>query len=478
MRRVPSGQTIVERPAFREALSRGRGMIAGVTLAGLLGSAVLMGTAPPQYAAQARLMVEASGSGDLLDSQMQVIGSRELARRVIERLSLAQSAAFDPAQRGLLSFLGVTQVRAAGAPDEALLDLWFSRLTLAREDAAPVVRIQFEAPEPALAARIANGVAETFVQMQSEGLQARASAQMAQARVLARATVPNSPSSPLPMPMIAAATLLAFLAASGAALAQAAFATPARKPARQRVSSVPEELPQFHPARVEAAPAPAQEFDSFVPDPHPMTVLVERVSSAARGDQALRVLVTSARTPCGEIALSLGRALAQQRPVILIDLASRAQTRADQPPGLDALLMGVATFDEAIHLDEASRLHLLTCGLQETRPGSALDIVLQALAHTYEVVILAVPSLSEGDLASGLARDVDVTVLACPGSASDPASSAAYRDLKTAGAGTIFAFSHEAASDSRRDRPALYQRPSIHLMSGMTGSTQASPATT
>jgi Mrp family chromosome partitioning ATPase len=207
-------------------------------------------------------------------------------------------------------------------------------------------------------------------------------------------------------------------------------------------------------------------------------VLVERVASAARGDQALRVLVTSARTPSGEIALSLGRALAQQRPVILIDLASRAETRADQPPGLDALLMGVATFDEAIHLDDVSRLHRLTCGLQETRPGSALDIVLQALANTYDVVILAVPSLAEGDLATGLATDVDVTVLACPGSASDPASSAAYRDLKTAGAGTIFAFSHESAPELRRDRQALYQRPSIHLMSGMTGSTQPSPATT
>jgi hypothetical protein len=145
---------------------------------------------------------------------------------------------------------------------------------------------------------------------------------------------------------------------------------------------------------------------------------------------------------------------------------------------IDALLMGVATFDEAIHLDETSRLHLLTCGLQETRPGSALDLVLQALAQTYVVEILDVPSLSEGDLAAGLARDVDVTVLACPGSASDPASSAAYRDLKAAGAGTIFAFSHETAAQSRRDRPALYQRPSIHLMSGMTGSTQASPTTT
>jgi hypothetical protein len=163
----------------------------------------------------------------------------------------------------------------------------------------------------------------------------------------------------------------------------------------------------------------------------------------------------------------------------MIDLVSEPSGAAGDPPGLDALLTGVATFDEAIRLDRASRLHFLSCGMQ----GSAhagLEIILQALAHTYDYVVLLAPAMNEGPVAVELALSADITVLACPDGASDPASADAWRRLKSAGVRTLHSYSAEQTWVALGGPSgALSVQPrSIHLMSGMMGSTQASPATT
>jgi Mrp family chromosome partitioning ATPase len=206
-----------------------------------------------------------------------------------------------------------------------------------------------------------------------------------------------------------------------------------------------------------------------------MEELAQRILRTARSEDAVQIVVTSASGSCADVAANLGRTLSHDHTTILIDLVSQ-ESDADAP-GLDALLTGVATFDEAIRLDRASRLHVLTCGLQQSGAGAGLEIILQALAHTYDYVVLLAPSLADGETAFGLAQKANVTVLACPDGASDPASAEAWRALKSAGVRSIHAYSGEQTWVSLGASAAAQGR-SIHLMSGMMGSTQPSPAMT
>ena len=186
--------------------------------------------------------------------------------------------------------------------------------------------------------------------------------------------------------------------------------------------------------------------------------------------------MTAASGSSTDVATNLGRALSLEHTTILIDLV--AQGADTDAPGLNALLTGVATFDEAIRLDRASRLHILSCGMEQGAAGAGLDIILQALAHTYDYVVLLAPSLADGEAAMDLAQKANVTVLACPDGASDPASAEAWRALKSAGVRSIHAYSGEQTWVSLGGSNVASQGRSIHLMSGMMGSTQPSPAMT
>ena len=459
------------------ALSRHRLMVAGVTLSALLGSTAFVELTPAVYRSEARLLVDTApasavvSASDLVASQMQVLRSREIARRVIERHGLGAVLAREAA---VPAGFGVAEARATAGASDALLSHWFSSLSLQRDGQSPVVRIGFEARDPALAARVANGIAETFVELQAQGLQTAASLAHGPARVVARAMPPNEPSFPQPFPTIAFSTLFAFFAAAGAALVQAGKPAPKPSSARLFEGQLPQPLPTVE--------RPAQAIMRIEPEqdaPDPMQELAQRILRSPRGEDAVQLVVTAANGSASDAAFGLGRALSQDHTTILIDLVSEPSGAAGDPPGLDALLTGVATFDEAIRLDRASRLHILSCGLQPAA-RAGLDIILQALAHTYDFVVLLAPALDEGGAVVDLALKGDVTDLACPDGASDPASADAWRALKSAGVRILHSYSAEQAWVALGGAGgALSVQPrSIHLMSGMMGSTQASPATT
>lgn len=456
------------------SLLRHRLMVAGVTLSALLGSTAFVELTPARYRSEARLLVDTApasavvSASDLVSSQMQVLRSREIARRTIDRHGLAPSLAREVAAP---AGFGLAEARAASVLGDALIDHWLGSLFLQRDGQSPVVRIAFEARDPALAARVANGIAETFIELQAQGMQTAASLAHGPARVVARAMPPNEPSFPQPGPTIVLSTLLAFLAAAGAALVQSSRPLPA-SPMMPRPfdGRVPQSLPAAE--RPEPAPIHVERVEQ---GPDPMEELAQRILRGARGEDAVQIVVTAASGSSADVATDLGRALSHDQTTILIDLVSQGSEAG--APGLDALLTGVATFDEAIRLDRASRLHVLTCGLQRGEAGDGLDIILQALAHTYDYVVMLAPSLSEGKVAFELAQKASVTVLACPDGASDPASAEAWRALKSAGAPSILAYSGEQTWVSLGASAAAQGR-SIHLISGMMGSTQPSPAMT
>jgi capsular polysaccharide biosynthesis protein len=458
------------------ALSRHRLMVACVTLSALLASTAFVELTPARYRSEARLLVDTApasavvSASDLVASQMQVLRSREVARRTIERHALAAPLAREVAAP---AGFGLAEARAATVLDDALLAHWFGHLSLERDGQSPVVRIGFEARDPVLAARIANGIAETFIELQAQGLKSAASLPHGPARLVSRALPAQDPSFPQSVPVVALSTLFAFLAATGAALVQTQ--APYRKPSPMRPfeGRLPQPLPPPQFVASQSIVALPEEDG-----PDPMLDLAQRISRSPRGEDAVQIVVTTAAGSASDPAINLGRALSHDHSVIMIDLVSQFS----EAPGLDALLTGVATFDEAIRLDwAASRLHILTCGMQESRGTAGLEIILQALARTYDYVVLLAPALNEEQGTVELALKADVTVLACPDGASDPVSADGWRALKAAGVRIIHAYSADqswVALGGAGGSLLSVQPRSIHLMSGMTGSTQPSPATT
>ncbi len=135
----------------------------------------------PIYIASAELMIEpardAPGDNMLasaaiadddvsIESQVQLLVSRSMAREVIEALDLALDPelhqALDPAER-LAVGLGVAQAAAEVNNPIALVDRFLERLTVERVGETHVISIAFKSRDAATSARIANGLAEQYI---------------------------------------------------------------------------------------------------------------------------------------------------------------------------------------------------------------------------------------------------------------------------------------------------------------------------
>ena len=101
----------------------------------------------------------------------------------------------------------------------------------------------------------------------------------------------------------------------------------------------------------------------------------------------------------GEIALSSARLAAENdiRFVILdLGLLPSDALGGNEDPGLADLLNGDAAFGEVIRRDEGSRVHLIPMGTRTGEPApERLALVLGALTHTYDKVIVVADSLDD-----------------------------------------------------------------------------------
>ena len=104
--------------------------------------------------------------------------------------------------------------------------------------------------------------------------------------------------------------------------------------------------------------------------------------------------------------------------------------------GLTDLLEGNASFADVIHRDCASRLHFVPFGSGEDFDPDDLDIILDALAQTYDFVVLAAPPLATSEMPKVLAPFADFVVLAVPAE-KDEAATKASDELSAAGAAEV-----------------------------------------
>ncbi len=168
-----------------------RWWVIGPTLAAFLGAAVFVNIVKPRYTSDARLILEnqddflgrsdkaerndANGpDAEGVQSQLQLLTSRDLARRAIRSLDLQGDAEFDPLANGvgpvtrLMVLLGIARDPTLMSPEDRILEKFSEKLTVLSPTKTRVLSIEFSSRNPDLAARGANAVAETYIKMEQE----------------------------------------------------------------------------------------------------------------------------------------------------------------------------------------------------------------------------------------------------------------------------------------------------------------------
>jgi succinoglycan biosynthesis transport protein ExoP len=310
----------------------------------------------------------------------------------------------------------------------------------------------------------------------------------ADARIVSRAVAPQLPTYPRKIPIIVFATLAALVLSMGYILARELLsgraytgrdyvaARPANAVARKEsVADVP--VPEPVAAHSEPTiPVPAagiseaeeaafaQAFKQSeaevahqeVGAPHLVPPdVVARLQETHEPGRAVRILVASAAEDASTdaTAIETARSLAEKGRAILVavahDLAGlyeegEGKTRL----GLTDLLSGHASFAEVIHRDANSSLHFIPPGEAPHHGLDGFDLVLDALCHTYDFIVLAAAEVSDGSDAIALAPQVNSVVLATGGASSEEAATKAYGDLVEAGARDVLLVGREPAEQS------------------------------
>jgi len=143
----------------------------------------------PQYRSETRVLFEGresiflrpeaergadrdrSADQEAMNSQVQLVLSREVARKVIDQLKLNELPEFDPVLRGsggilrqLLSLTGLVRDPLRMSPDERVFESFYQRVRAYQVDKSRVIAIEFTSSNPTLAARGANAIAEAYLE--------------------------------------------------------------------------------------------------------------------------------------------------------------------------------------------------------------------------------------------------------------------------------------------------------------------------
>lgn len=190
-----SRSDLLDLPALWAAIKARKLWIIGPTLAALGLSFVAVNMVTPRYTGEARLLLEnrdsfytrpgqAGGetSGQQFDpegvqSQVQVIMSRDLAREAIKRIGLVGNSEFDSGAGALGALkkigvlIGIGAHPADRSPEERVLETYYDRLLVFPVGRSRIVSIEFTSQDPALAARAANEIAAVYLEMQEAAKQ-------------------------------------------------------------------------------------------------------------------------------------------------------------------------------------------------------------------------------------------------------------------------------------------------------------------
>jgi succinoglycan biosynthesis transport protein ExoP len=158
---------------------------------------VVVNAISPLYRSEARILIEGRDNiylrpeaektaeraivdPEAVNSQVQVILSRDLALRVIRQLKLTEIPEFDPVLNGIslpntiLSLFGFARDPLRMSPEERALEAYYAKLTVSQVERSRVISIAFDSRDPDLAARVANAVADGYLELQQVAKQEQA----------------------------------------------------------------------------------------------------------------------------------------------------------------------------------------------------------------------------------------------------------------------------------------------------------------
>ena len=157
-------------------------LVVALAITGLVFTLAWMAT--PHYKAETRLLIETRESvftrpdatGDsqpILDeegvtSQVEVISSTDILKRVASQLNLSNLPEFDPAANislpdRLLVIAGLMRDPAEVPPEERVLKAFREKLTVYRVERSRVIVIEFSSEDPKLAAAVPNAIADAYL---------------------------------------------------------------------------------------------------------------------------------------------------------------------------------------------------------------------------------------------------------------------------------------------------------------------------
>ncbi|RDJ23298.1 lipopolysaccharide biosynthesis protein [Bosea caraganae] len=182
--------------ALWAAIKRRKLWIIGPSLVALGLSFVAVNLVTPRYTGEARLLLENRDSfytrpGQLaggesssqqfdaegVQSQVQVIMSRDLAREAIKRIGLVGNSEFDSGAGALNAIKKIGVLVGLGAhpadrsPEERVLEKYYDRVLVYPVGRSRIVAVEFTSQDPALAAKGANEIASLYLDMQEAAKQ-------------------------------------------------------------------------------------------------------------------------------------------------------------------------------------------------------------------------------------------------------------------------------------------------------------------
>ena len=200
-RRSARGQFIdadFDLPALGAALWRDKWSILRPTLLVALTVLAVVMVIPPKYLSESRVLLvgrdniylRPDADKDVIDrnvvdpeavtSQVQLILSRDLASEVIAKLKLGERREFTPTLgdvsllKRALGFFGFIKNPMRMTAQERALEAYYDRLSVYAVDKSRVIVIDFLSADPELAARVANAIADAYLERQQVAKQEQA----------------------------------------------------------------------------------------------------------------------------------------------------------------------------------------------------------------------------------------------------------------------------------------------------------------
>lgn len=191
-------ETELDVGALSRALWRRAWLLILLALAAAVATYAALSRVEPLYTADTRILIEerespltrpreqsqapaSSFDESAILSQVEVVRSREVADAVIDKLDLTRRPEFDPARRpslvgSLMVMLGLDESPVESSIRQRIMESYYERLRVYPVQKSRVIGIEFQAPDPELAAEVANAIAATFVAMQQVGQRESAAA--------------------------------------------------------------------------------------------------------------------------------------------------------------------------------------------------------------------------------------------------------------------------------------------------------------